>query len=93
MLFPVSSPLRLHETVSGHCFLARVSQVITLQASSARTSEKEQRVSFASCSKKGLAPSSAEVTEMEMVLWRKHTERSTSTEKEQFLLNHDNSLS
>lgn len=32
MLFPVSSPLRLHETVSGHCFLARVSQVIILQA-------------------------------------------------------------
>ena len=32
MLFPVSSPLRLPETVSGHCFLARVSQVITLQA-------------------------------------------------------------
>ena len=30
MLFSVSSPLCLHETVSGHCFLVHVSQVIIL---------------------------------------------------------------
>lgn len=62
-------------------------------SSSSRTSEKEERISSALSSRKDLAPSFTEVPEVEMVLWRKHTQRRISTEKQQFLLNQENRLS